>query len=91
MNHERLGPRAANHRRARKTDKILTASRLRRCDIARRVGITPSYLARLLRSKSNPISPAMQHKIERAVLELMHETRNCTLNLCLIRVEEEMG
>ncbi len=83
--------RAANHRRARKTDKIVTASRLRRSDIARRVGITPDYLARLLRSKSNPISPAMQQEIERAVLELMHETRNRTLNLCLIRVEEETG
>ena len=83
--------RAANHRRSRKIDKIVTASRLRRRDIARRVGITPSYLARMLRSKSNPISPAMQHKIERAVLELMRETRNRTLNLCLIRVEEELG
>ena len=76
--------RGENYWRARTLDRLIMQSCLKRQDIAECVGITPTYLSRLLRSKTEPLRPDMQRCIEQALPKLIQEASTKTLNLCLI-------
>ena len=64
-----------NDRRAAELDKLIEDSGIMRKEIARYLGITPSYFSRLLRSKRQPLSHQMEEEIRDAIVHLDTERR----------------
>ena len=64
-----------NNARVLRLNLIVEASGLPRTDIARRIGITPAHLYRVLRPQWQPhrLLPAREREIERAVKDLLEQ------------------
>ena len=64
-----------NDRRAAELDKLIEDSGIMRKEIARYLGITPSYFSRVIRSKRQPLSHQMEQEIRNAIADLDTERR----------------
>ena len=67
---------ADNASRIERINRIIKASKLKRHEIARMAGITPSHLSRLLVNMRSPLMEDVERRIEQAVNQLLQQARS---------------
>ena len=67
-----------NAARAARLNRIIEETPLKRHLIAKRAGISPSHLSRVLCSLSTPLSLDMSQRIEQAIHDLLRQARTAT-------------
>lgn len=74
--------------RTRSLDLLITECRVKRVDLAREAGITPTHLARLLREKSAPLHSSMERNLYQALDRVCSERERAILGPLDTRIEE---